>query len=105
MLAKPILLEPIYNLTISIPEYYMGDIIGNLNASRGRILGMENITKGMGLVRAQAPLSELARYATDLRSISQGRGTFDMEFSHYEELPNKLAKDIIESKKNEKSDI
>ena len=66
---------------------------------------MENITKGMGLVRAQAPLSELARYATDLRSISQGRGTFDMEFSHYEELPNKLAKDIIESKKNEKSDI
>ena len=105
MLAKPILLEPIYDLTISVPEYYMGDIIGNLNARRGRILGMETVSKGMGFVRAQAPLTELSRYATDLRSISQGRGTFDMEFSHYEEAPNRLAIDIINSKKNEKSDI
>lgn len=105
MLAHPVLLEPIYNLTIIVPEYYMGDIIGNLNARRGRILGMETAARGMGFVKAQVPMAELTRYATDLRSISQGRGSFDMEFSHYEEVPNRLATNIIANKKNGKNDI
>lgn len=100
--AKPVLLEPVYNLEVEIPETDMGDIIGDINSKRGRILGMENIGKGLGVVRAQVPLAEVFRYALDLRSLTQGRGSFTMKFSHYEELPQRIAEQVISSSKKDK---
>lgn len=102
--AKPILLEPIYSIEVTVPESYMGDIIGDLNGKRGRILGMEPIGGGLGIVRAMAPLSELFRYAIDLRSITQGRGSFVMQFESYAEVPQRQAEAIIEAYKKEKQD-
>ena len=99
--AKPVLLEPICNIEVKVPESCMGDVIGDLNSKRGRVLGMEPIGQGKSLVKAQAPQAELFRYAIDLRSMTQGRGSFDMEFSHYEEVPNKLAETLIASTKKE----
>lgn len=99
--AKPVLLEPIYDIKVTVPEYYMGDVIGNLNARRAKIQGMDSAGRGMGLVKAQAPLAELHKYATDLRSLSQGRGSFDMHFSHYEELPLRFAEKVIADRKKE----
>ena len=99
--AKPVLLEPICNVEVKVPENCMGDVIGDLNSKRGRVLGMEPIGQGKSLVKAQAPQAELFRYAIDLRSMTQGRGSFDMEFSHYEEVPNKLAETLIASTKKE----
>ncbi len=92
--AKPVLLEPLMNVEITVPDYYMGDIIGDLNTKRGRILGMEPQGK-MQIIKAQAPLSEMYRYAIDLKSITQGRGSFKMEFSHYEEMPSQIAEKVI----------
>lgn len=100
--AKPVLLEPIYSVEITVPESYMGDIIGDLNGKRGRIQGMEPIGKGLGTVRAQVPLSEMFTYSTNLRSLTQGRGAFDMNFSHYEELPQRMAESIIANAKKDK---
>ncbi len=102
--AKPILLEPIYSVEVTVPESYMGDIIGDLNGKRGRILGMEPIGGGLGMVRAMAPMSEMFRYAIDLRSITQGRGSFAMEFDHYAEVPQRQAEAIIEAYKKEKQE-
>lgn len=102
--AKPILLEPIYSVEVTVPESYMGDIIGDLNGKRGRILGMEPIGGGLGAVRAMAPMSEMFRYAIDLRSITQGRGSFTMEFDHYAEVPQRQAEAIIEAYKKEKQE-
>lgn len=102
--AKPILLEPIYNVEVTVPESYMGDIIGDLNGKRGRILGMEPIGGGLGIVRAMAPMSEMFRYAIDLRSITQGRGSFSMVFNNYAEVPQRQADAIIEAYKKEKQD-
>ena len=102
--AKPILLEPIYSVEVTVPESYMGDIIGDLNGKRGRILGMEPIGGGLGVVRAMAPMSELFRYAIDLRSITQGRGSFRMQFESYAEVPQRQAEAIIEAYKKEKQD-
>ena len=102
--AKPILLEPIYNVEVFVPESYMGDIIGDLNGKRGRILGMEPIGGGQGIVRAMAPMSEMFRYAIDLRSITQGRGSFTMNFDHYAEVPQRQAEAIIEAYKKEKQE-
>ena len=99
--AKPVLLEPICNVEVKVPENCMGDVIGDLNSKRGRVLGMEPIGQGKSLVKAQAPQAELFRYAIDLRSMTQGRGSFDMEFSHYEEVPNKLAETLNASTKKE----
>jgi len=96
--AKPILLEPIVNVTVTVPEEYMGDIIGDLNKKRGRILGMDP-NHGFQVIRAQVPLSEMFKYAIDLRSITQGRGEFEMEFDHYEEVPANLAETIIAAAK------
>jgi elongation factor G len=93
--AKPVLLEPVYNVEVIVPEANMGDIIGDFNSKRGRIIGMEPIGNGMGCVKAQAPYSELLRYAVDLRSMTQGRGSFDMSFSHYDEVPQRIADEII----------
>ena len=102
MQAKPVLLEPICNVEVVVPEGYMGDIIGDLNTKRGRIQGMEPIGKGLGIVRGQVPQSELFTYSMNLRSITQGRGTFDMSFSHYEEVPQRMAEEIIASAKKDK---
>lgn len=93
--AKPILLEPLMNVEIRVPEQYMGDIIGDINSKRGKIMGMEPEGKNQ-LIRAQAPLAEMYRYAIDLKSITQGRGSFKMVFNHYEEVPANLADKIIE---------
>ena len=101
--ADPYLIEPIMNVEILVPEAYMGDVMGDLNAKRGRILGME-AEGGLQRIRAQVPLSEMLRYSIDLRSITGGRGTFKMELSHYEEVPSHLAAKIIEAAKQEKKD-
>jgi len=92
--AQPVLLEPIMNLEVLVPDAYMGDVIGDLNSKRGRILGMEP-QDGEQLVKAQAPLTELSKYAIDLRSLTQGRGSFEMSFDHYEEVPARTAENII----------
>lgn len=99
--AKAVLLEPIMNIEVTIPDEYMGDIIGDLNKKRGRVMGMEAIGKGRQIVRAQAPQSELFRYATDLRSMTQGRGFFTVAFDHYEEVPSLIAEGIIAAYKHE----
>lgn len=99
--ADPYLLEPIMNVEILVPEAFMGDVMGDLNAKRGRILGMEAVG-GLQRIRAQVPLAEMLRYSIDLRSITGGRGTFRMEFSHYEEVPSHLAAKIIEAAKQER---
>jgi elongation factor G len=96
--ARPVLLEPIMDMEIVVPENYMGDIIGDLNKRRGRVLGMEPDGK-MQHIKAQAPMSEVFRYATDLRSMTQGRGSFSSNFSHYEELPAQLAEKVIREAK------
>jgi len=97
MNAKPILLEPIMRVEVRVPDSYMGDIMGDLNKKRGRIAGMEPTSDGHQVVKATAPLAELHRYAIDLRSITQGRGDFSMDFDHYEEVPAIVAKPIIDA--------
>ena len=100
MEAKPILLEPILKVEVRVPEEYMGDIIGDLNKKRGKILGMEPDGK-FQIVRALAPQSEMAKYAIDLRSMTQGRADFNVNFDHYEEVPAQQAEAIIaEAKKH-----
>ncbi|MEN6326359.1 MAG: elongation factor G [Syntrophomonas sp.] len=101
--AKPVLLEPIVNVQIEIPESYMGDIIGDLNSKRGRVQGMEPAGNKQ-MIKAQVPLAEMARYTIDLKSITQGRGKFKMEFDHYEEVPMQYAEKIIEKAKQEKEE-
>ncbi|HPT82575.1 MAG TPA: elongation factor G [Limnochordia bacterium] len=99
--ANPVLLEPIMNVEITVPEAFMGDVMGDLNKKRGRILGMEP-RGGMQVIKAQVPMAEMFKYAIDLRSMTQGRGSFTSEFSHYEEVPAQIAEQVIaESKKKE----
>ncbi|MBM4466361.1 MAG: elongation factor G [Chloroflexi bacterium] len=98
--AGPVLLEPIMNFTITIPEGFTGDVLGDLNSKRGRVQGMDQ-QRGMAVITAQVPLAEMQRYATDLRSITQGRGIYTMEFSHYEEVPSHIAQKIIGEAKRE----
>ncbi len=95
-LAKPILLEPIQKVKIMVPSKYMGDITGDLNHRRGHILGI-NIEEGMEVVNAEVPLSEMSRYASELRSLTQGCGSFEMEFARYNQVPAIVAKQIIEN--------
>ena len=97
--ADPILLEPIDEITVLTPDNYMGDIIGKLNSKRGKILGMDPKGKGMTEVKALIPSSELYKYATDLRSQTQGRASYSLKFSHYDPMPDKLAEKIIEEHK------
>ncbi|MDY6794202.1 MAG: elongation factor G [Actinomycetota bacterium] len=99
--ADPYILEPIMNAEILVPEANMGDVIGDLNSKRGRILGMEQ-EGGLQLIRAQVPMAEMLRYSIDLRSITGGRGTFRMEMSNYEEVPPHLTQKIIDEAKKEK---
>jgi len=93
--AKPILLEPIMNLKIIIPEEYLGDVMGDINKRRGKILGMELDGKGKQVIYAQAPQAETFKYAIDLRSMTQGRGCFEMEFESYEEVPMQISQKIL----------
>jgi elongation factor G len=94
--ALPVLLEPIDNVEIVVPESYMGDVIGDLNKRRGRILGMNPDEKGLLKVSAEVPEGELFKYATDLRSMTQGRGNFKQSFERYEEAPPMVSAKIIE---------
>jgi len=96
--AKPCLLEPIMNVEITVPENYSGDIMGNLNGRRGRIQGMEP-TGSSTVVKAQVPLSEMLSYASDLTSMTQGRGTYSMEMSHYDVVPQMIADKIVAAHK------
>ncbi|MEG1311043.1 MAG: elongation factor G [Peptostreptococcaceae bacterium] len=93
--AQPVLLEPIMKLKITIPEEYMGDIMGDINKRRGKILGMAPDDRGKQVIYAQAPQAETFKYAIDLRSMTQGRGYFEMELEKYEEVPFQIAQKII----------
>lgn len=93
--AQPVIMEPIMNAEVFVPDQFMGDIISDLNGKRGRIQGMEPQGKWQ-VIKAQVPMSEMYRYAIDLKSITQGRGTFKMTFDHYEDVPHQIAKEIIE---------
>jgi elongation factor G len=93
--ARPCILEPIVEIEVTVPEEFMGDVNGTLNSRRGRILGMEQAGPGKQCVRALVPEAEVLRYSTDLRSMTGGRGTYAMKFSHYDELPDHLAQGLI----------
>lgn len=94
--AQPILLEPIMHIEVSIPDEYMGDIMGDLNKRRGKVQGMEQVD-GMQVVTAEVPMAEVFKYATDLRSMTQSRGNFTMRFERYEEVPQIIAQKVIEN--------
>jgi elongation factor G len=91
--AGPVLLEPIFRIEVTAPEEYMGDVIGDVSARRGRIEGSD-IRSGAAIIRGFAPLSEMFGYATDLRSKTQGRGVYVMQFDHFERLPQSLIEKI-----------
>ena len=101
-LAQPILLEPIMNLRVTIPGDFTGDIIGDLNTKRARVQGM-NPEGGINVIEAQVPLAETLRYAIDLKSITQGRGSYTTEFSHYEEVPSHITQKIIAERQAKKT--
>ncbi|OGC08211.1 translation elongation factor G [candidate division WOR-1 bacterium RIFOXYA2_FULL_36_21] len=92
--SKPVILEPTMKIEVTVPEQYMGDVIGDLSSRRGKVEGME-MNAGLQIIKAKAPLANMFGYATDLRSRTQGRGTYSMEFSHYEEVPKNIAEGII----------
>jgi elongation factor G len=96
--ASPVLLEPTMKVEVTTPEEWMGDVVGDLNRRRGMIEGMEEGVAGIKIVRAKVPLSEMFGYATDLRSATQGRASYSMEFFNYSEAPNNVAKAIIEAR-------
>ncbi len=100
--ANPILLEPVMKVEVLVPEDYMGDVMGDMNKRRGRILGMEPQADGSQLIIAEAPQVELFEYAIDLRSMTQARGSFTMEFLRYDEVPREISEKIIEEAKAEK---
>ncbi len=98
--ARPILLEPIYNIEVKVPDAYTGDVMGDLSSRRGKIMGME--PSGIfQIIKAQVPLNELYMYSTQLRSLTQGRGAFSRSFSHYEQVPPEQAQKIVEATKAE----
>ncbi|HET7026060.1 MAG TPA: elongation factor G [Candidatus Limnocylindrales bacterium] len=93
--AKPVLLEPIMNVTVTVPEEYMGEVNRDLNGRRGRVLGMDTLGDGLQSVTAQVPQAELFAYATELRSMTRGRGTFTSTLDHYEDVPSHIAEKVI----------
>jgi len=95
--AKPVILEPIMGVEVEVPEEYMGDVIGDLNRRRGQVNSMGD-RSGVKVINAFVPLSEMFGYSTDLRSATQGRGTYTMEFAHYDEVPSNISKEIIEKR-------
>ena len=98
--AKPVLLEPIMNIRVTVPESNMGDVLGDLNTRRARVQGMET-DRGRSVVTAKVPLAEIQRYTSELRSITGGRGVFSMELDHYEVVPNHVAEQVIASREKE----
>jgi elongation factor G len=99
--AQPVIMEPIYTLEITVPDQYAGDIMSDMNTRRGRVLGLLPDGNGRTTISAHVPLAEVQRYATDLRSMTQGRGRFAMTFDHYEDVPQHLAQSLIESMRKE----
>lgn len=97
--ANPVLLEPIMSVKVVVPQDYTGDIMGDLNRRRGRVLGMQPLDNHLEEILAEVPLAEMFKYATDLRSMTQGRGYFSMEFARYEEVPSHIAQKVIEAAK------
>ena len=95
--ASPVLLEPIMKVEVTMPEDYMGDVIGDLNSRRGRIEGMDDLGGGK-IVRAYVPLSEMFGYSTDLRSKTQGRGNYSMFFERYEQVPKNVQEKVLNAK-------
>jgi elongation factor G len=95
--AKPVILEPYVDLSVTVPDEYLGDITGDLNSRRGRIMGMETASAGTQTIHAQVPLAEVAQYNTQLRSITGGQGAYTMAFSHYEPVPPNVQQQIIEA--------
>lgn len=102
-LAKPILLEPVVEVEIIVPEVFMGDVIGDINGKRGKVLGMIAASDKYQIIRAHVPQAEMMRYAIDLRSLTQGRGSFSMEFIQYDEVPGKLSEILVSQLKTEQS--
>ena len=101
--AKPILLEPVFDIEVKVPEEYMGDVMGDISSKRGKISGMD--AEGtFQVIKAKVPIAELHKYSTTLRSMTQGRGIFTQKFSHYEELPHEMAQKIIDQAKKEKEE-
>jgi elongation factor G len=98
--AGPCLLEPIMELEIVVPEENMGDVMGDMNSRRGRVLGMDSKGRSQ-IIKAQAPLAEVQHYATDLHSMTSGRGSFTMQMHHYEEVPDLVAQKVIAEAKTE----
>ena len=98
--AKPVMLEPIMDVEISVPDQFMGDVIGDLNSKRGRVMGVEQVGKRQ-VIGATVPLSEMFRYSIDLKSITSARGSFTMDFSRYEQLPDELAQKVIADSKTD----
>jgi len=98
--AKPVLLEPIMNISVTVPESYMGDIMGDLNSRRGKILGIEP-DDGNQIIKAQVPQAELFTYATDLKSIAGGHGNFTMILSHYDKVPARIEEEVVNERKKE----
>jgi elongation factor G len=101
--AGAVLLEPIMTVKITVPENNMGDIMGDLNTRRARVQGMDT-DKGRSVVTAQVPMAEMLRYTTQLRSLTGGRGIFDMEFDHFERVPSHLQQEIIDAHKREQEE-
>lgn len=101
--AQPVLLEPIVKMKITVPDSFTGDIMGDLNSKRAKVLGM-NPQGGWNVIEAHAPLAEVQRYAIDLRAMTQARGIFEMEFSHYEEVPSHVSPKIIAAREKEKAE-
>jgi elongation factor G len=101
MQAKPVILEPIYNLEILVPDDFTGDVMGDLSSRRGKISGMDPEGRSQR-IRAQVPQAELYQYSVDLRSMTQGQGVYTMEFSHYEEVPHETAQKIMAEAQAEK---
>ena len=102
--ASPVLLEPIMSVSVCVPDDYMGDIIGDLNKRRGRIMGMDAAGKGQQQILAEVPEAEIFKYATDLRSMTQGRGSFKAEFVRYEEVPPAISAKIVEEARKHMTD-
>ncbi len=101
--ASPVLLEPVMKLEVTVPEEFAGQVMGDLNSRRGRIQGMDS-GKGVQIIKATVPQGEMYKYSTSLRSMTQGRGSFDMEFSHYEEVPYEITQKIIAEAQKEKEE-
>ena len=97
--ADPVILEPIGSLKVFIPDSYMGDVIGDLQKRRGRVMGMNPAEDGLQIIEAEVPMAEMHTYTIDLRSMTQGRGSFEFKFERYEDVPMNIQQKIIEERK------